>query len=325
VGWISIQKIVITKQKMNKSSTKKSNSKLFIDLKSFLQEVESDFMEYVGDGHDLCYLSNLFHTEKDLDYNDPHVQQLYLLRYMYAYALENMVMYRWALSDRGNAKGLAIDSLGCGCFVDAWSMKNAATFLGYSTEGVVHTGVDRVSWNYKFANLGSRFIKKDAAEYLMGRKTLDSDIYIFPRSISDFSLESFLKIKQAFETKTITKPIIYLMISQRKETRYVNNKEELVVKQVDKKRTADLLRALLSRDFDYFKMTCEEDYDQNQDLRDYDKLFDYPWNTYALFDGLKWKCTSLGTSKCLSKCPITRKPMLKMKHLSYNVFKFERE
>lgn len=302
------------------------SSKNYNSLNKLFQSVEEDFMEYVDDSNDLCYLRSLFQQD---NYDNPHVQQLYLLRYLYAYALENREMYQWLLKDYGSAKNLSVESIGCGCLVDAWALKNAADRLHFSTEGLVHKGVDIVSWHYKFASLKSSFIKKDAGDYFSKKKTLSSDIYIFPRSIGDFSEDAFSKIRRAFECKTITKPVIYLMISQRREAKYKNGKEFLVVKQPDGKRTASLFEVFLSRDYECSKVMCEDDYGSDKRLRDYDDMFDYPWDVYSKLKKLQWKCSSNGTEKCLRECPngcsINRAPMLYMKHLSYNVFKFERK
>jgi len=296
-------------------------SKHYINLRKLLLEVEQDFRNFVMSGEDLCFLGKLFCQDKDADYNNVHMQQLYLLRYIYAYAIENRLMYQWVLQDRKNTKDLSIESIGCGCLIDAWSMKKAADLYNLSTEDVSYTGVDQVSWNYKFANLKSHLVIQDAGAYFDYKESLDSDIYIFPRSIGDFSDHVFSKIENAFASKPITKPVIYLMISQRREASQCDE-GKLVVKQPDARRTGALFEILYQRDFDCLRLEHEDDYGEAK--ADNYHMFKYPEETAAYLNNLQAKCIANGKRSNCMQCRINRQPMRKMKHFSFNVFKFER-
>ena len=286
-------------------------------LAEFLERVERDFNNYLDSNPDLCDLQYMFAQ----NYDDPHVEQLYLLRYVYAYALEDTLMYKWVLEDRTNADNLSVESIGCGSFVDAWALKHAVESLNYSSEGIMHTGVDLVDWHYKFNSLDSQFIQADAGTYFDQKESLDSDVYIFPRSIGDFPQNVFLKIKNAFASKPITKPVLYLLISQRRV--YEENEKTMIVRQPDAGRTGMLFETLYKRNFDLFRLACEKDYKRER-LRDYDLLFEYPYDTYKMLEDLHDQCRNLGNIELCQICPMDRNPMLAMKHFSYNVFKFER-
>ena len=282
-------------------------------LKAFLNRVKDDFDEYLDRRPDLCELPDLFGQ-----YGDLHVQQLYLLRYVYAYALEDTLMYQWVLRDRQSAANLSVESIGCGSLVDAWSLKHAAESLNYPLEGVVHTGVDLADWHYKFDSLESTFIQADAGEYFSEKQSLDSDVYIFPKSIGDFPEDVFSEIKAAFASKPITKPVIYLMISQRRTP------DKLEVKTIDSNRTGELFETLSQRDFDEFQVGCEDEYNDEK-LRNHSSLFDYPRAVYWKLNNLHDDCINVGNRDICGGCPMDRSPMLGMKHFSYNVFKYERK
>ena len=283
-------------------------------LSGFLRSVEADFDDYLESNPDLCEIPDLF-TD---DYDKMHVEQLYLLRYVYAYALENTLMYKWVLEDRKSAANLTVESIGCGSLVDAWGLKHAADTLGMATDGIVHTGVDLADWHYKFDSLESTFIHGDAGAYFNEKQSLNSDVYIFPRSIGDFPEKVFYKIRDAFKFKPITKPVIYLMISQ------IRSPGSLEVKSRDSQRTAELMQVLLQRDFDEFRLACEDDYTEEK-LRDHDNLFNYPIGLYKKLVNLHDWCINVGNRDICGGCPMDRSPMLGMKHFSYNVFKFERK
>ncbi len=65
-----------------------------ITINAFLNGVLDDFREYVKSQGKLCDLLDAHFDAGNIpDYSDKHIQQLYLLRYAYAYAFEYKHIY----------------------------------------------------------------------------------------------------------------------------------------------------------------------------------------------------------------------------------------
>ena len=71
-------------------------------INDYLDDILEEFEDYVHSGIRLCDLKSVhFDAGKIPDYSNIHVQQLYLLRYAYAYSFQYKCMYR-TLLDRTN-------------------------------------------------------------------------------------------------------------------------------------------------------------------------------------------------------------------------------
>lgn len=65
-----------------------------VTIDEYLEEIMEDFQNYLNENPDLCNLKSVnFNAGIIPDYSDIHVQQLYLLRYAFAYAFEYKRMY----------------------------------------------------------------------------------------------------------------------------------------------------------------------------------------------------------------------------------------
>lgn len=93
-----------------------------IEITKYLQTVYEDLQRYVDNDVCLCKFKELnFEAGALPDYEDINIQQLYLLRYAFAYAFEYSRMYLDVLSQMDGVNGISVTSVGCGSMIDYWS------------------------------------------------------------------------------------------------------------------------------------------------------------------------------------------------------------
>ena len=94
-------------------------------INDYLDDILEEFEDYVHSGIRLCDLKSVhFDAGKIPDYSNIHVQQLYLLRYAYAYSFEYKCMYRTLLDRTNFRKNISVTSIGCGSMLDYWALAN---------------------------------------------------------------------------------------------------------------------------------------------------------------------------------------------------------
>ena len=85
-----------------------------IDITQYLQGIYEDLQSYVDNDVCLCKFKELnFEAGALPDYTDINIQQLYLLRYAFAYAFEYSRMYLDVLSQMDDANHISVTSVGC--------------------------------------------------------------------------------------------------------------------------------------------------------------------------------------------------------------------
>lgn len=158
----------------------------------------------------LCYQTGV-QDEQHPDYDDPHIQQLYALRYMYAYGYEYLEMFRRLLAAQDIPPVVKILSIGCGNGVDYWAFREAWLDREDGSR-IKYTGLDQADWRMrwgvaymdsarmKFKNASVEYHQGDAVRFLQENPVLEYSIIIFPKSISEFSEDGFTKLCQAFAT-----------------------------------------------------------------------------------------------------------------------------
>ncbi len=153
------------------------------------------------------------------DYSQIHVQELYLLRYLSAYACEYTQTYeelQQALEKVANPGGpLEVMSIGCGNMVDYWGISEAFTRAGKGR--LIHyLGIDKTDWK-EICRIGARtgdqvrFRQQDGAAYLREQSRLAAGLIVFPKSISEFPDEVFEDICESFRRKEFARGRICLL------------------------------------------------------------------------------------------------------------------
>ncbi len=146
-------------------------------------------------------LKQTFEYGVEPDYSRQEVQALYLLRLLYGYAYEYRELFRALFAkEKRPGKRLGVVSLGCGNMTDYWGLRAALEDHPDGAEAVDYTGVDLNGWVEEFrfhAVEGDTavFVQEDAVQWL-GQPDLPApDVYLFPKSISEFEGEVFAGIR----------------------------------------------------------------------------------------------------------------------------------
>lgn len=158
-----------------------------ITINKYLDDILFDFKEYVTSGVRLCDLKEVHFDAGILpDYSDIHVQQLYLLRYAYAYSFEYKRMYASLIRRMNPGMEIAVTSIGCGSMIDYWALTRVVP----NRCTIRYRGIDTIDWSYRMEQRPQDdvlFRNADAVELVSKAKRLTADAYIFPKSISEFS------------------------------------------------------------------------------------------------------------------------------------------
>lgn len=162
-----------------------------IEITKYLQTVYEDLQRYVDNDVCLCKFKELnFEAGALPDYEDINIQQLYLLRYAFAYAFEYSRMYLDVLSQMDGVNGISVTSVGCGSMIDYWSLVHALEMKRKIDCSIRYVGIDKIDWSYKIPkrqNDEVHYLIGNAADVFAHNSQFISNVYFFPKSISEFS------------------------------------------------------------------------------------------------------------------------------------------
>ena len=123
-----------------------------INITQYLQDIYEDLQRYIDNDVCLCKFKELnFEAGALPDYEDINIQQLYLLRYAFAYAFEYSRMYLDVLSQMDDVNNISVTSVGCGSMIDYWSLVHALEIKHKLDCSIRYVGIDKIDWNYKIA------------------------------------------------------------------------------------------------------------------------------------------------------------------------------
>lgn len=296
-----------------------------ISIKQYISMIYDEFKKYIEEKDDLCILKTLnYQAGQKPDYTNIHIQQLYLLRYAFAYAFEYKTMFE-TLFRRVKFKDIIeVASIGCGNIVDYWGLVEALEKDGNSECKIVYRGVDTIDWNYKIETREQDefvFRNTNASSVFMKTSSLISDVYIFPKSISEFSNQEFQDICEGFKQKEIRKDKIHILISLRTDQGSMDR---------DIERSEKIVEAIRQNGFStkdnptYYTHYVSEDVG----IKKIDYTFEYPDEAIGLLRDLRKKCNTFinNGENCSSDCEkLSRYPILKARNLRYQVLTFDRK
>lgn len=282
-------------------------------LYGWLDNIKNDFDEYYKLCYKPCKLSHIFNNQGTADYNDINIQQFYLLRFAFAYAYENKLMYDIALSNLNLLNSLKVVSIGCGSGIDLWSLILSANKFRINESEIEYTGIDIVNWKYKFNFPQAKYLKENAANYLERADVIGQNIIIFPRSIGDFSPEDFDRIKNAFSTKTFESDELFLLISLRKGEKQHSSNDL---------RRIEALAQSINKNFTKSSVLFQYYGDYSGGFNGPDWPFVNPSDIIEFLSSLE--CPNKASSILCNDCGIGKYPILNKNKLSYIVIKFER-
>lgn len=290
----------------------------------YVHKVFDDFKDYLNNIDTLCELKSITFESNCLpEYGNVHVQQLYLLRYVYAYAYEYKSMYKELFKSYTPNANFSTTSIGCGNMIDYWSLKEALRENGNIETVINYTGIDLIDWQYKMkcGEVDSLCFKQvNAIRYLEEIDGLVSDVYFFPKSISEFSNYDFIKICECFKNKPILKDKFCLLVSIRPVE---------IWDRTDINRVCSLVDAITSNGFITEDNPDVYYYDDNADayISYLDPQFNYPDEIKSILKNLTSRCIKENNKQfdCTKCDKIDRNPILSAKYVQYQMFTFYRE
>lgn len=297
-----------------------------ITINDYLDDILKDFWDYLDSGVCLCDLKEVhFDAGRVPNYKKKHVQQYYLLRFAYAYAFEYKCMYIFLFGKSSFGEKIKVSSIGCGTEIDYWSMVEALKECDMEDKVIKYKGFDQIDWFYKFDNREDdtvEFYDGDVVEVFANVESLGSDIYFFPKSISEFSPKQFEVICNAFKNKPIKKEKLHILVSLRSNEFHLDQ---------DAEKVSQLIQAIENNGFSI----KDEDIlridppDGERKIRIIDNQFQHPFNVYETLSSLNEQCKKFkeNWAHCETDCErrLTWKPILNCDQVRFQAITFERK
>lgn len=292
-----------------------------VTINAYLDRILEDFEEYLKANVCLCKLKEVhFDAGRVPDYSDIHIQQLYLLRYAYAYAFEYKTIYQKIVKQLNPNSSLNVMSIGCGNMIDYWALAQ-----NMSEDTVInYQGYDCIDWSYKVQKREQdhvRLILGDAMDAIDEMEKFTSDVIILPKSISEFSSSAIDRLCVNLRRKPIEPQVFYLVVSLRSDAHS---------RTLDMGKTQKIYDAILDAGYSsnqkkdcYFYLKYND-----KKIRELDSCFQHPAAVVDLLPVLYTKCIKYKKNgkNCYDSCVqrLNRWPMLRCKDLQWQFFKFER-
>lgn len=294
-----------------------------IAMSEYLKGIYKDLQDYVDNDVCLCKLIGLnFEAGALPDYEDKNIQQLYLLRYAFAYSFEYSRMYLDVLTEMGDFDNISVTSIGCGSMIDYWSLVYALNKEGVDCS-IRYDGIDRINWNYRIPGRQVdevHYTIENAVNFFGNNSQFTSDIIFFPKSISEFSESELNTMADSFSSKNKHKDKFFVCISLRDDP---GSKNRDVIK------TKCIIEAVSNNGFKTnFKYDENVSFDNGKGIALEDNYFHYPSDALNFVKNLYNECVNYKVKgkKCKLDCYnyLSRSPILKTNHIRYQVIKFER-
>ena len=294
-----------------------------LSINDYLDNILIDFESYARFGVKLCDLKSVHYDDGRIpDYSSFHIQQLYLLRYAYAYSFEYKRMYEALLHRADFGSSIAVTSIGCGSMLDYWALANVVP----EACRIRYLGIDTIDLAYQISARDQddmKFICHDAIDCLFKAKTLSADVYIFPKSISEFPASVMRRIGQIFGEKMPAGNTVFFLFSLRTDLGSLER---------DVNRTRALFNAMLGNGFSsnddpnsYYHFADEW---RGKKIREVDNEFRHPWDTVKfLTEDLHTCCIGYDGEHCEGDCErrLGWWPILTCQQAQWQIFEFRKE
>ncbi|RKJ60922.1 hypothetical protein D7X33_27275 [Butyricicoccus sp. 1XD8-22] len=170
--------------------------------------------------------------------------------------------------------------------LDYWALVRVLKQAGHKEVPVKYIGVDQIEWQYLFQPR-----KKDSVTHCLNDAivefsqydSLDSNIYFFPKSISEFSDNDFKCLCDIFEKTPISQDVVHILISIRSNQGSMGR---------DLKRAELLSKAIIKNGFEA-EDTCDKFWhatNPEEMIRNADSDFEHPSDIIDTFIELHTKC-----------------------------------
>lgn len=292
-----------------------------ITINEYLDSVLADFKEYVNSQDRLCSLRDVhFDAGKVPDYSKKYVQLLYLLRYAYAYAFEYKCIYRSLLNRMNYDESIKVTSIGCGTGIDYWSLAQVVK------DGcrICYKGIDAVEWEHQILPRPMDDFSITTGEVInlfnMSNR-FSSDVYMFPKSISEFSRSDINKLIENFSKDTVAKDIFHFVFTLRTDGGSQESDMEKTSIVFEHMRKC----GFRSNDDPTHCCSVKDPYKEKK-IREMDSAFSHPGDVYSYLIELFDKCPNRSVCEISKQCEVklSRKPILSCQYALGQIFTFER-
>lgn len=290
-----------------------------ISITDYIKMKGEKFREKLALCYTMCECDTLRFNEGNLpDYRYYIVQDLYAMRYDLAYAHEYKRMYTRLLQRMSPGSELEVTSLGCGNMVDYWSLKRVLP----ANCRVSYHGVDVIDWDDKFAACkGDKidFSLQYISDYLYDCDELKSDVYVFPKSISEIDDDELEAICRIISEKGFAKDEVHFLFSMR-ANQYSLDRDRAKTDKIcaairDTGMMPDVKSGSLYKGLDKMIYNCDSDFN-----------IDGLQSTYDMLNKLPYMCDNYlnGCRSCELCAENRNQPMLKTKYIRYQIFTFRK-
>lgn len=297
-----------------------------ITITQYLQTVYESFSDYLTGQNNLCLHRGLnYHLAEFPDYNNPRIQEHYILRYTYAYAFEYRSLYKKCFErEQVEEPTIRILAIGCGNAIDYWSAVCAAESL-HLTCKIDYTGVDECCWGHVPEHRSKdsiNILQVNAVDYLRNLEQLNFHYIMFPKSISEFSPEEFSVIRDVLKTIKINGKRIELLASFRSSPRNCEADQDRFIRLVnDIKANKSHNLKLRERKFDFFT-------GKDMRIKELDPTFIYPREAREQLMCLHDNCAEYQRNQRTCRdCEnlLDRQPLLSAREIRLGRAAFEKE
>lgn len=290
-----------------------------ISITDYINNKAENLKEKIANGCDLCGCRSLRFDYGNLpDYNNDLLQDVYIIRYGLAYAFEYKRMYKRLLESLTPGRTLEVTSLGCGNMVDYWSLKQVLP----ANCSVRYHGVDVIDWNDKFpawARDRIDFVQEGINDYLAECDSLTSDVYVFPKSISELSKDEVEDICRMIREKGFAKNEVHFLFSMRANQYNLDcdmaKTQKISESIMELGMVPDTEACALYEGLDKMICNCDRDFS-----------IDELNGAYNLLNNLPYMCDNYNESnRVCERCRENRtQPMLKAKYMRYQIYTFRK-
>lgn len=291
-----------------------------ISIADYIKMKGENLRNKLEEGYSLCGCRSLRFNGGNLpDYTNELLQDVYVMRYDLAYAFEYKRMYQNLLNSLTPGRMLEVTSLGCGNMIDYWSLKQVLPAFC----SVRYHGVDVVDWEDKFAACyGDRidFAQESIADYLADCDELTSDVYVFPKSISEIDDDEVEDICRTICEKGFAKDKVHFLFSMRANPYNLD---------CDMAKTERISEAIMELGMVPDAGSGDLHEDQDRKIYHCDRDFDAGklWKgTYDMLYNFQMLCENYTEGQC--SCAMCRenanRPMLSTMYTKYQIFTFRK-
>ncbi|WHP29636.1 hypothetical protein QMG90_12485 [Trabulsiella odontotermitis] len=278
-------------------------------LEGKVQAVFNDF-----ENERWCSLNNFGFNSNG--YSSKVNQQQYILKYYGAYFCELYGMYKKLLQSF-NGDELTILSIGCGSGVDCEAL-NRVVIDENKTVTIKYVGIDLIDWHYR-PNFPWAQFKTRCASTLQAADVEDVDLFVFPKSLTELSLDIRKHIADLI-VKNSKKNPIYFINTYATYNAHDNNS----INGIDEFQT---ISKILTDD----GWQCDQEpnyytYFIKQRWLGLDfTFFKLPDDVLPFVSELKDSCNNHNNSPQCMACNINFWPVFSNKYLAYSLLKYTRE